>query len=350
MKFLDQAKIHIKAGDGGSGCTSFRREAYIEFGGPDGGNGGRGGSVIAICVDGLNTLIDFRYKQHFRAKVGRSGAGRNKTGSSGDDTILHLPVGTQVLEEDQSTLITDLTEVGQSVVLAAGGDGGFGNAHYKTSTNRSPRKSLPGWPGTEKSIWLRLKLIADTGIIGLPNAGKSTLLSTVTRARPKIADYPFTTLYPGLGVAYLNGKELILADIPGLIKGAHQGHGLGDRFLGHIERCKVLLHLIDGTQENPIKAYQTIRSELNAYGGGLNEKEEIIAVTKIDTLDDKSAESIALLLTEETGQSVHLVSSVAKKGLVSVIESLIDIVYPTNRVDTPSGNNKDEEVQGWTPH
>ena len=240
MKFLDQAKIHIRSGDGGSGCASFRREKYIEFGGPDGGDGGRGGHVIAECVDGLNTLIDYRYQQHFKAKTGRPGAGKQKSGASGDDIILKLPVGTQILDESKHNILADLTQIGQKIILAVGGDGGFGNIRYKTSTNRAPQKFLPGWPGEEKSIWLRLKLIADAGLVGLPNAGKSTFLSVVTHAKPKVADYPFTTLHPNLGVTGFLDNEFVIADIPGLIEGAHQGLGLGDRFLGHVERCSIL--------------------------------------------------------------------------------------------------------------
>ena len=266
MKFLDQAKIHIRSGDGGSGCASFRREKYIEFGGPDGGDGGRGGHVVAECVDGLNTLIDYRYQQHFKAKTGRPGAGKQKSGAAGDDIILKLPVGTQILDESKHNILADLTQIGQKIILAIGGDGGFGNIRYKTSTNRAPHKFLPGWPGEEKSIWLRLKLIADAGLVGLPNAGKSTLLSVVTHAKPKVADYPFTTLHPNLGVTGFLDNEFVIADIPGLIEGAHQGLGLGDRFLGHVERCSILLHLIDVNQEDPFHAYSTIRSELEAMG------------------------------------------------------------------------------------
>lgn len=285
MKFLDQARVFVRSGDGGAGCVSFRREKFIEFGGPDGGDGGRGGDVAAVCVDGLNTLIDYRYQQHFKAKTGMHGMGKNRAGGKGADAVLNVPVGTQIFEEDEETLIADMTEVGQRAVIARGGNGGFGNAHFTTSTNRAPRRANPGQSGEERIIVLRLKLIADAGLIGLPNAGKSTFLASVTAARPKIADYPFTTLYPGLGVVRRDGREFVLADIPGLIEGAHEGHGLGDRFLGHIERCRVLLHLVDACGEHAGRDYKTVRAELAAYGAGLNEKPEIVALSKIDAAD-----------------------------------------------------------------
>ncbi|MDB5648973.1 MAG: obgE [Hyphomicrobiales bacterium] len=285
MKFLDQARIYIRSGDGGAGAVSFRREKFIEFGGPDGGDGGRGGDVVAICVDGLNTLIDYRYQQHFKAKTGMHGMGRNRAGGRGDDSTLKVPVGTQIYEEDGETLIADLTEIGQRVVIARGGNGGFGNAHFATSTNRAPRRANPGQTGIEATIWLRLKLIADAGLVGLPNAGKSTFLASVTAAKPKIADYPFTTLHPGLGVVHVDGREFVLADIPGLIEGAHEGLGLGDRFLGHIERCRVLLHLVDASGGHAGQAYKTVRQELVAYGNGLDEKPEIVALSKVDSVD-----------------------------------------------------------------
>ena len=262
MKFLDQAKIYIRSGNGGAGCVSFRREKFIEFGGPDGGNGGRGGDVVAECVDGLNTLIDYRYQQHFKAKTGGHGMGKNRTGANGASIVLKVPKGTQIFDEDNETLLADLTDLGERVVLAKGGNGGFGNLHFKSSTNRAPRHANPGLPGEELTIWLRLKLIADAGLVGLPNAGKSTFLAAVSAARPKIADYPFTTLHPQLGVVSIDGREFVLADIPGLIAGAHEGAGLGDRFLGHVERCRVLLHLVDGTCEHAGKAYKTVRQEL----------------------------------------------------------------------------------------
>src|SRR6187200_2725992 len=284
MKFLDQAKVYIRSGDGGAGSVSFRREKFIEFGGPDGGDGGRGGDDWVEAVDGLNTLIDYRYQQHFKAKTGVHGMGRNMTGAKGADVTLKVPAGTQVYEDDNETLICDLTEVGQRYRLTAGGNGGFGNQRFKTSINQAPRRANPGLPGEEKTIWLRLKLIADAGLVGLPNAGKSTFLAAVTAAKPKIADYPFTTLYPGLGVARVDGREFVLADIPGLIEGAHEGQGLGDRFLGHVERCRVLLHLVDGTGEHAGEAYKTVRAELEAYGEGLADKHEIVALSKIDAL------------------------------------------------------------------
>ena len=284
MKFLDEAKIYVRSGDGGNGCVSFRREKFIEFGGPNGGDGGKGGDVIAEAVDGLNTLIDYRYQQHFKAKNGRAGMGKDRHGANGDDIVLKVPAGTQIYDEGDGTLLADLTQAGQSTVLARGGNGGFGNAHFKTSTNRAPRHANPGQPGQELTLRLRLKLIADAGIVGLPNAGKSTFLSAVSAARPKIADYPFTTLHPGLGVVEIDSREFVLADIPGLIEGAHEGAGLGDRFLGHVERCRVLLHLVDGTVEDAGRAYSTVRAELEAYGHGLADKPEIVAINKLDAL------------------------------------------------------------------
>ena len=285
MKFLDQAKVYVRSGDGGGGAVSFRREKFIEFGGPDGGDGGRGGDVVVECVDGLNTLIDYRYQQHFKAKTGMHGMGRNRAGGRGSDVVMKVPVGTQIFAEDNETLIADLTEVGQRYILAQGGNGGFGNLHFTTSTNRAPRRANPGLPGIERTVWLRLKLIADAGLVGLPNAGKSTFLASVSAAKPKIADYPFTTLHPNLGVVRVDEREFVLADIPGLIEGAHEGHGLGDRFLGHVERCRVLLHLIDAGCEHAGAAYRVVRHELEAYGGGISEKPEIIALSKVDTVD-----------------------------------------------------------------
>ncbi len=326
MKFLDEAKVHIKSGDGGNGCMSFRREAHVPQGGPDGGDGGCGGDIVAVCVDGLNTLIDYRYQQHFKAERGVAGAGLCRTGSSGRDVVLRLPVGTQILEEDQETLIADLTAAGQTSVLARGGDGGFGNAHYKTATNRTPRKTLPGWPGLEKSVWLRLKLIADAGLVGLPNAGKSTLLSVVSRARPKIADYPFTTLHPNLGVAGFRDREFVIADIPGLIAGAHAGAGLGDRFLGHIERCRVLLHLVDGTQDDPVAAYHTVREELSAYGAGLADKSQVVAITKIDSIDAGTVDAMIDHLTGIIGWPVYRISSVSRQCIDTVLAALLEQV------------------------
>ena len=286
MKFLDQCKIYLKSGDGGRGAMSFRREKFIEFGGPDGGDGGKGGDIVFEAADNLNTLIDYRYSQHFRAQNGRGGAGANRTGANGRDLVLRVPVGTQVLDDDKETVLADLTEPGQRVVLLRGGDGGFGNAHYKSSTNQAPRRADPGWPGRELWVWLRLKLIADAGLVGLPNAGKSTLLSRLSHAKPKIADYPFTTLHPQLGVVRLDDEtEFVLADLPGLIEGASEGAGLGTRFLGHVERCAAILHLIDGTEEDVVGAYRTIRRELADYGHGLADKPEVVGLNKIDAID-----------------------------------------------------------------
>jgi GTP-binding protein len=284
MKFLDQAKIQIRSGDGGNGCVAFRREKFIEFGGPWGGDGGRGGDVAAEAVAGLNTLIDYRYRQHFKAGRGKNGMGKERAGGAGADVVLKVPAGTQIFDEDGETLLADLVEIGDRALLAKGGNGGFGNAHFKSSTNRAPRRANPGQPGEARTIWLRLKLIADAGLVGLPNAGKSTFLAAVSAAKPKIADYPFTTLVPQLGVVRIDGREFVLADIPGLIEGAHEGAGLGDRFLGHIERCRVLLHLVDGSSEDAGAAYRAVRHELEAYGHGLSQKPEIVALTKADAL------------------------------------------------------------------
>jgi GTPase len=286
MKFLDQARVYVRSGDGGAGSVSFRREKFIEFGGPDGGDGGRGGDVVVECADGLNTLIDFRFQQHFKAKTGMHGMGRNRAGGRGADVVLKAPQGTQVFDEETGDLLADLTEPGERAVIAKGGNGGFGNAHFATSTNRAPRRANPGQVGIERTIVLRLKLIADIGLVGLPNAGKSTLLAAVSAARPKIADYPFTTLHPGLGVVKLDDRDFVLADIPGLIEGAHDGRGLGDRFLGHVERCGAILHLVDATGDHAGTAYRTVRRELDAYGEGLADKAEIIALSKIDAVDE----------------------------------------------------------------
>jgi GTPase len=291
MKFLDSARVYVRSGDGGAGCVSFRREKFIEFGGPDGGDGGRGGDVVVECADGLNTLIDFRYQQHFKAKTGTHGMGKNRAGGRGADTVLKVPVGTQVIDEESGAMLADLTRVGERVVVAAGGNGGFGNAHFTTSTNRAPRRANPGQSGIERTLVLRLKLIADAGLIGLPNAGKSTFLAAVSAARPKIADYPFTTLHPGLGVVRIDEREFVLADIPGLLEGAHEGRGLGDRFLGHVERCGALIHLVDATNANAGADYRTIRRELAAYGQGLEEKAEIVALSKVDAVDDETLQN-----------------------------------------------------------
>jgi GTP-binding protein len=323
MKFLDEAKVHLKAGDGGDGVIAFRREKYIEFGGPDGGNGGKGGDVLVEAVDGLNTLIDYRYAQHFKARKGGNGAGSDRSGAASDDVILKVPVGTQVFADDRETLLADLTEVGQRVVLCQGGDGGRGNAHYKTATNRAPRRADKGWPGEERAVWLRLKLIADAGLVGLPNAGKSTFLSVVSAARPKIADYPFTTLHPQLGVVRPDATtEFVLADIPGLIEGASEGAGLGDRFLGHIERCAVLLHLVDGTQADPAAAYRTVRAELEGYGGGLVDKPEIVALNKTDAMTPQARASRLKALSRAAGKPVLVISGATGEGVPEAVRAL----------------------------
>ncbi|MFC6047896.1 GTPase ObgE, partial [Methylobacterium hispanicum] len=315
MKFLDEAKVYVRSGDGGAGCVSFRREKFIEFGGPNGGDGGRGGDVWIECVQGLNTLIDYRYQQHFKAKKGEHGMGSNRHGANGSDVVLKVPAGTQVLAEDGETLIADLTEIGQRIRLAKGGNGGFGNAYFTTSTNRAPKHANPGLEGTEMWIWLRLKLIADAGLVGLPNAGKSTFLATVTAAKPKIADYPFTTLHPGLGVVSTDGREFVLADIPGLIEGAHEGVGLGDKFLAHVERCRVLLHLVEGTSEDAGEAYRLVRGELEAYGNDLADKPEIVALSKADVLDPETLEAQVARLTEAAGRAPLVLSSATRQGV-----------------------------------
>ena len=322
MKFLDEAKVYVRSGDGGNGCVAFRREKFIEFGGPNGGDGGRGGDVWAVCVDGLNTLIDYRYQQHFKAKKGQHGMGSNRAGAKGDDAVLKLPAGTQILAEDGETLMADLTEVGQRVLIARGGNGGFGNAYFTTSTNQAPRRANPGLEGKEHWLWLRLKLIADAGLVGLPNAGKSTFLATVTAAKPKIADYPFTTLHPGLGVVRSDGREFVLADIPGLIEGAHEGVGLGDRFLAHVERCRALLHLVEGTNEHAGRAYKTVRKELVAYGGGLGDKPEIVALSKADALDPDTLKVQVQRLKRAAGRAPLVLSSASGQGVTEALRAL----------------------------
>jgi GTPase len=345
MKFLDEAKVYIRSGDGGNGCVSFRREKFIEFGGPNGGDGGKGGDVIAEAVDGLNTLIDYRYQQHFFAKNGRAGMGKDRHGANGADATLKVPVGTQIYEEDGDTLIADFTELGQRVVLAHGGNGGFGNTHFKSSTNRTPRRANPGQPGEERTIRLRLKLIADAGLVGLPNAGKSTFLAAVTAAKPKIADYPFTTLQPQLGVVRSDEREFVLADLPGLIEGAHEGVGLGDRFLGHVERCRVLLHLVDGTTGDAGEAYKGVRAELSAYGQGLADKPEIVALSKADALSADEIKQQMSQLKRAAKKSPLLVSAVSGEGVAEVLRALLKIIQKA-RTD-----NVEESVTeaAWRP-
>ncbi|MEZ0172236.1 GTPase ObgE [Microvirga sp. TS319] len=326
MKFLDQAKIYIRSGNGGAGAVSFRREKFIEFGGPDGGDGGRGGDVWAECVEGLNTLIDYRYQQHFKAKTGGHGMGKNRAGAKGADVVLKVPAGTEILEEDGETVIADMTHVGQRVLLAKGGNGGFGNAYFTTSTNRAPRRANPGQEGVEHTLILRLKLIADAGLVGLPNAGKSTFLAAVTAAKPKIADYPFTTLHPGLGVVRVHGREFVLADIPGLIEGASEGVGLGDRFLSHVERCRVLLHLVEGTSENAGEAYKTVRHEIEAYGHGLADKPEIVALSKADALDEDTLKEQLKVLKKACKRTPLVMSSASGQGVQEVLQALLTVI------------------------
>jgi GTP-binding protein len=344
MKFLDQAKVYVRSGDGGPGCLSFRREKYVEFGGPNGGDGGRGGDVVIECVDGLNTLIDFRYRQHFKARSGRPGEGRDRSGAKGADVVLRVPVGTQVLEDDNETLVTDFTEVGQRVVLARGGAGGYGNAHYKSSVNRAPRRVDPGQPGSERWVRLRLKLIADAGLVGLPNAGKSTFLAAVSAARPKVADYPFTTLHPQLGVVGIGDAEFVLADIPGLIEGAHEGAGLGDRFLGHLERCRVLLHLIDGTGEDIGAAYALVREEVRRYGQDLDQKAEVVALNKCDALDDAAIAAQRAALEAVVGAPVATISGVTGAGVPEILYQLL-----TRIEDARATEQEDAPQAAWQP-
>ena len=343
MKFLDLAKVYIRSGSGGGGCVSFRREKYIEYGGPDGGDGGRGGDVIVEVVDGLNTLIDFRYQQHFFAGNGRPGMGKQRTGPDGDDIVLRVPVGTEILDEDQETVIADMTEVGQRFVLAKGGNGGFGNLHFTSSTNRAPRRANPGQEGVERTIWLRLKLIADVGLLGLPNAGKSTFLAATSNARPKIADYPFTTLHPNLGVVGVDNAEFVVADIPGLIEGASEGRGLGDLFLGHVERCSVLLHLVDGTSEDVVEDWQTILTEIEAYGDILGGKPRVTVLNKIDALDDEEREEKRKALEAVAGP-VMLMSGVAQQGTVEVLRALRKEISEDRIRQKPA-----EEEETWRP-
>ncbi len=345
MKFLDTAKVYIRSGDGGAGCVSFRREKYVEFGGPDGGNGGRGGDVWAECVDNLNTLIDYRYRQHFKAGTGEHGMGRDRFGAKGGDQILTLPPGTQVFDEDGETLIADLMAPGQRLILARGGNGGFGNAHFKSATNRAPRHANPGAPGEERWVWLKLKLIADAGLVGLPNAGKSTLLARVSGAKPKIASYPFTTLHPNLGVVRAGDIDFVLADLPGLIEGAHEGAGLGDKFLGHVERCRVLLHLIDVTSEDPAQDYRTIREEIRAYGHDLDRKTEIVALNKCDAVDEATVAEAATTIEQETGEAPLHVSGVSGQGVEAALHRVAGAVARTR----DQARESTEPAEAWRP-
>jgi GTP-binding protein len=333
MKFLDQAKISLQSGRGGPGCVSFHREKFVEFGGPNGGNGGRGGDLYFLADDRMNTLIDFRYQQHFSAENGQNGMGRDRSGKGGEDCVIRVPVGTQILAEDQETILLDMMTAGEKVLFLRGGDGGFGNAHYKSSTNQAPRKSTPGWPGQEAEVWLRLKMIADVGLVGMPNAGKSTFLAACSNAKPKIADYPFTTLHPNLGVVKAGNTDFVMADIPGLIEGAHEGHGLGDRFLGHVERTAVLLHLIDCTQDDVFEAYSIIRNELKQYGQDIEYKKEIIVITKVDALGEELAEDVRQEFeaklnkaNKSVNKDVYMMSSVSRHGVDKILYKLAEVV------------------------
>jgi GTP-binding protein len=346
MKFLDEAKVYIRSGDGGNGCVAFRREKFIEFGGPSGGNGGKGGDVIIQAVDGLNTLIDYRYQQHFKAPKGVGGMGKDRHGANGKDIVLKVPVGTQVFDDDRETMLFDFTDLGQTFVIAEGGNGGFGNAHFKSSTNRAPRNANPGQTGEERWIWLRLKLIADAGLVGLPNAGKSTFLAASSAAKPKIADYPFTTLHPQLGVVLIDGREFVLADIPGLIEGAHEGAGLGDRFLGHVERCRALLHLVDGTCEHAGKAYKTVRAELEAYDQGLADKVEIVALNKADALTPEDLKQQLARLKRAARKTPLVLSAATGKGVPEALRALLTVVGDASR--TPKAKNA-AEAAPWSP-
>jgi GTP-binding protein len=344
MQFLDTARVHVRSGDGGAGCVSFRREKFIEFGGPDGGDGGRGGDVVVECVAGLNTLIDFRFQQHFKGKTGTHGMGKNRAGAKGEPAILRVPVGTQLFDEDEDEPFADLTEPGQSVRVCRGGNGGFGNAYFKSSTNQAPRRANPGEQGEERTIWLRLKLIADAGLVGLPNAGKSTFLSVVSNANPKIGDYPFTTLHPQLGVVAVDGREFVLADIPGLIEGAHEGVGLGDRFLGHIERCRVILHLVDATGEHAGKDYKTVRAELEAYGGGLLDKREIVALSKVDAADPDHLKKQVERLRRACGVTPIRLSSATRTKVTEVLRAIASVLDAGRAAETASA-----KVEAWRP-
>ncbi|PPC84469.1 MAG: GTPase ObgE [Hyphomicrobium sp.] len=346
MKFLDQVKIYVKSGDGGNGCIGFRREKFIEFGGPNGGDGGRGGDVWVECVGNLNTLIDYRYQQHFKARNGEGGMGQNRSGANGDDCIIKVPPGTEVFAEDGETLLADLVNVGDRKLISKGGNGGFGNAHFKSATNQAPNFANPGLPGEELTLWLRMKLIADAGLVGLPNAGKSTFLASVSAAKPKIADYPFTTLHPNLGVVRVGESDFVLADIPGLIEGAHEGAGLGDRFLGHVERCRVLLHLVDATEEDVANAYKTVRRELKAYGNGLDKKKEIVALSKADALDPEMLASKFAELKKAARKTPLILSAVSGKG---VKEALYALIREIQRKDADEAIEDPDADTSWHP-
>lgn len=351
MHFLDQAKIFVRSGAGGPGAVSFRREKFIEYGGPDGGDGGKGGDIIFEAVPGLNTLIDFRYTQHFRAPRGTGGSGSNRTGAGGDDLVIKVPIGTQILADDEDrTLLLDLTKAGERVVFLRGGDGGRGNASYKTSTNRAPRQHGTGWPSEEAWVWLRLKLLADAGLLGLPNAGKSTFINAVTNAKAKVGEYAFTTTRPQLGVVSHKGREFVLADIPGLIEGAAEGAGIGDRFLGHIERCRVLLHLVDAHGDDPVEAYHVVRGELEAYGAGLIDKPEVIALNKTDLLDDELTEALSAELAEASGAQVLPISGATGAGVEAVLDKLIEAIGPAPAtIETPVDDDDQREEGEWSP-
>ncbi len=349
MKFLDQARVYIKSGAGGDGCLSFRREKYVEFGGPDGGDGGKGGDVWAECVDNLNTLIDFRYQQHYKAGRGVGGMGKNRSGKAGEDVVLKVPPGTQIFAADNETLLGDLTEAGERLLLAQGGNGGFGNARFKSSVNQAPRRINPGEPAIEAEVWLRLKLIADAGLVGMPNAGKSTFLAAVSAANPKIADYPFTTLHPNLGVVKAGNVDFVLADIPGLIEGAHEGAGIGDRFLGHVERCRINLHLIDVTQDDPVRAYDIIRGELEAYGNGLAEKQELVALTKCDAVVEETANDAAARLEEHLGEPVLRLSAVSGQGVRDALHLLGGAIKSAQDHERQAKSGQPAMEEGWRP-
>jgi len=354
MHFLDQAKIYIRSGAGGPGAVSFRREKYVEYGGPDGGNGGKGGDIIFEAVAGLNTLIDFRYTQHFKAQRGIPGAGKDRTGAGGEDLVIKVPVGTQVIsepdEEGYSEVLADFTKEGERVVFLRGGDGGRGNASYKTSTNRAPRQHGTGWPGEEKWVWLRLKLLADVGLVGMPNAGKSTFINQVTNTKAKVGDYPFTTTKPQLGVVLHKGREFVLADIPGLIEGAAEGAGIGDRFLGHIERCRVLIHLIDATGDDPVEAWEIVQGELEAYGEGLDEKPQILALNKGDLLGDELMKDIAKDLKKAGAGKATIISGATGAGMAKLLDAIIPLLddVAADEDDDEAGDEPQAE-KPWSP-